>query len=72
MPFDRHIYFTVTHNFKMEYLRRDFIVKQTNTQPICKSIFKSGDDKIDKDYYTKIWIEFINKRESLKIKNMFM
>jgi len=43
--------------------------KTQNPKPICKSVFKSGENTITKTQFTKMWIEMINKIEKGKIVN---
>ena len=33
---------------------------------ICKSVFKSGEDTISKEQFTRMWIELINRIEKGK------
>lgn len=37
--------------------------------PICKSVFKSGENTTSKMQFTKTWIEMINKIEKGKVVN---
>ncbi len=34
--------------------------------PVCKSVFKSGESTTSKETFTKMWIELINKLEQSK------
>ena len=40
-----------------------------NPKPICRSVFKSGENTTTKMQFTKKWIEMINKIEKGKIVN---
>jgi hypothetical protein len=43
--------------------------KVQNPIPICKSVFKSGENTTSKMQFTKTWIEMINKIEKGKVIN---
>ena len=43
--------------------------KIQNPKPICRSVFKSGENTTSKTQFTKKWIEMINKIEKGKIVN---
>lgn len=45
--------------------------KEQDTKRICKSIFKSGENEISKEQFTKMWTDMINKIEKGKLVTIY-
>ena len=45
--------------------------EKQDSKPICKSVFKSGENAISKEKFTKMWTEMINKMERDKTIGLF-
>ena len=42
-----------------------------DSKPVCKNVFKSGENAISKEKFTKMWADMINKMERGKMADEF-